>query len=263
MNKKQKILLYVLITLFAIVGIPIVINELYKIDNGYITLWGASEMLSYYGTILGAGATILAVILTIRFTRQQINHEYFISKEKLKWEKIDNLFQEHFKKIMPTEIIQIYYPYEKITKPIPYIEKIKIKIIEIKTSPEWIKSYINPVEYEKISDYVNVLETFDADICNICEKIIEYLAQIVKNELYVQVQKTIDEQKEKLSDEELENYKKILMNNPYVKPEEVFESIDKCTRELLAIQEKKFPNLLNSKRDIFNNIYDEINKNNK
>lgn len=52
----------------SIVGIPIVINELYKCDNGYITVWDGSDVLAYYGSLLGAAATIIALIATIWFT---------------------------------------------------------------------------------------------------------------------------------------------------------------------------------------------------
>lgn len=41
-----------------IVLAPIIINELYKLNKGYITLWGASEMLSYIATIISAVATL-------------------------------------------------------------------------------------------------------------------------------------------------------------------------------------------------------------
>src|SRR5699024_10680981 len=73
-SMKKKVI-FVIVILFLIVGIPLIINELYKVNSGYITMWGASEVLSYYGTILGAGATIIAVYFTIHFTQKQICYE--------------------------------------------------------------------------------------------------------------------------------------------------------------------------------------------
>ena len=58
MKKDKKFILlcvgFILITVLT----PIIINELYKLNRGYLTLWGASEMLSYIATIISAAATV-------------------------------------------------------------------------------------------------------------------------------------------------------------------------------------------------------------
>ncbi|MBC3897996.1 hypothetical protein GH811_00015 [Acetobacterium malicum] len=67
---------------FGIVG-PIVINQLYKYGNtygGYLTLWEATDLLQYYGTLLGATATIIAVIWTINFTRESAEKDRRLSE---------------------------------------------------------------------------------------------------------------------------------------------------------------------------------------
>lgn len=48
-----------IVSVFFIVGIPILINESYKNGQGYITMWNAADVLSYYGNILGSAATIM------------------------------------------------------------------------------------------------------------------------------------------------------------------------------------------------------------
>lgn len=76
-----------------IVGGPIIINELYKTGKGYLTLWGAAEILSYYGMILAAIISIAGVYITVYISNKNyrqdaknrilpyiainvINHEY-------------------------------------------------------------------------------------------------------------------------------------------------------------------------------------------
>lgn len=44
----------VILALLAVIGGPIIINECYKGDSGYIAIWSAADTLSYYGTVLGA-----------------------------------------------------------------------------------------------------------------------------------------------------------------------------------------------------------------
>lgn len=51
----------------AIFG-PVVINELYIKNEGYITVWRGEDVLAYYGSLLGASATIIALVATICFT---------------------------------------------------------------------------------------------------------------------------------------------------------------------------------------------------
>ena len=57
MSKRKTVILIVLAVLFFLIVVPICINECYKIGPGYITEWGAADVLSYYGTALGATAS--------------------------------------------------------------------------------------------------------------------------------------------------------------------------------------------------------------
>ncbi len=78
----KKIIIIMIVSVFFIVGIPILINESYKNGQGYITMWNAADVLSYYGNILGSAATIIALIVTIRFT-SKTNEENYNQQKKL------------------------------------------------------------------------------------------------------------------------------------------------------------------------------------
>ena len=92
---KSHIVLSVVSTaLIAVVGVPFAINELYKLDKGYITVWTGPELLAYYGTIVGAAATIIALVGTILFTRRQIQYEQFVQAQTTKWKKIEEVPEE-------------------------------------------------------------------------------------------------------------------------------------------------------------------------
>ncbi|WP_461811091.1 hypothetical protein, partial [Faecalimonas sp.] len=65
--KKPGLYVLIVILILTIIGIPVVINEIYKygatISKPYITIWGADEVLSYYGTVLSfLGTFILGVV---------------------------------------------------------------------------------------------------------------------------------------------------------------------------------------------------------
>jgi len=69
-----KVFAGLLIAVVFIVGVPIGINEAYKI-GGYETSWGATEAFLYYGAIFGGSATMAAVYLSIRNSNKIIKAE--------------------------------------------------------------------------------------------------------------------------------------------------------------------------------------------
>lgn len=60
-----KIVIAILTAVFLIVGIPLIINESYKANCGYITVWDGADVLGYYGTILGAAIAVVTLAATI------------------------------------------------------------------------------------------------------------------------------------------------------------------------------------------------------
>ena len=64
--------------------IPIAINELYKLDIGYQTVWGASEVLAYYAELLGSIIAIVVLIITVYFSRKDINKQLSFAKAQTK-----------------------------------------------------------------------------------------------------------------------------------------------------------------------------------
>ena len=67
----NKYWIWIIIALLLVVGGPILINELYKTEKGYRTLWGASEVLSYYGMIIAAIGGAIGVFLSIKYSQKQ------------------------------------------------------------------------------------------------------------------------------------------------------------------------------------------------
>ena len=49
--KKHHIIVLIITTVVLSVIVPVIINECYKPNVGYITLWGAQDVLAYFGEI--------------------------------------------------------------------------------------------------------------------------------------------------------------------------------------------------------------------
>ena len=61
--------------LAAIVGVPIIINECYKANSGYMTIWGAADVLSYYGTIIAAAGAAIGVYFSLKYSHRQYRED--------------------------------------------------------------------------------------------------------------------------------------------------------------------------------------------
>lgn len=94
--KNPKFLISILIIIGALIfifGIPIIINELYKMDDGYVTLWGAPDVLSFYATILSSLITIVVLIITLHYNKKDMNKElkFYMSQTNTPFFVLDNV----------------------------------------------------------------------------------------------------------------------------------------------------------------------------
>lgn len=88
-----------------VVGVLVIINECYKQNSSYVTLWRAEDVLSYYGTILGATVSVAVMSITILFTRKQIQRESYLKSESEKWTRIENIFSDILADIIPVQVL--------------------------------------------------------------------------------------------------------------------------------------------------------------
>lgn len=75
--------------------IPIIINESYKANDGYLTLWEASDVLSFYAVILSGLITITALIITIYFSKKDTEKQlrYYMSQTRAPFFVIEGIVQ--------------------------------------------------------------------------------------------------------------------------------------------------------------------------
>ena len=84
-----KIVIAIMTAILLIVGVPLIINECYKANCGYITVWDGADVLGYYGTILGAAIAGLTLVATIIFTKKQIQRDSYLRLETDKLSKLE------------------------------------------------------------------------------------------------------------------------------------------------------------------------------
>lgn len=63
------------IVLVLVIGIPLIINKLYKMGPGFVTVWDGADMLSYYGTLLGDCGAVIGVYWSIHAAQRNYRED--------------------------------------------------------------------------------------------------------------------------------------------------------------------------------------------
>lgn len=71
----KTILGIIFIVILVSIILAVVINELYKLNYGYSTIWGATDVLMYTGSIISAVCGILGVFLTVKYSMYQYRED--------------------------------------------------------------------------------------------------------------------------------------------------------------------------------------------
>lgn len=107
--KRKHIIIYLGCFLLLVIVPPVLINELYKFKKGYVTVWNGADILLYFGSILGAIATIWALNRTITFSSKQLKYEHYLQKQHGKWSNIESLFISALIHAQPLTLSSIFW----------------------------------------------------------------------------------------------------------------------------------------------------------
>lgn len=148
-----KVVLAILCIAVLVFGIPIIINECYKANCGYSTVWDASAMLGYYGVILGAIITVVTLVATITFTKRQIQRESFLKMENEKWSKLKSIFLDILANINPIVTLKdvMENGFVDPSKAITILQRYQV---DCKTSTDLLNAHLNMNDYPKVKHLI-------------------------------------------------------------------------------------------------------------
>lgn len=265
MPKKKTWMVILLIVVVAVltIGVPFAINEAYKVDKGYVTMWGAEDVLSYYGAILGATATVAALAFTIWFTKRQIQRDAYLKNETDKWRQVESTIGSILNEINPiimlkrgmdTEFMDPGYAMNQFSK----------YSMDCRLTTDQLMTRVNTFDFKMISELVKRI-------------------QEVADKLFQLSQKEIDQHNKRLQLQQRENARKLLaieQQYPGSLPaseiarhqetikmtdgiclEEITDSINEINKEFWNIYDTEFRPLLQLKGTTFESIYMQIQAN--
>lgn len=235
--QSYKMWIIIVVAFILVVVVPFLINEAYKKETGYITVWNGSEFLSYYGTIIGASATILAFSGTIVFTRRQILFERYIQRETTKWKDIECLFREAIILAEPVYLTTMFYNnIQKKTDDVCLA--LETYMTRLSESMDRIDITIDENEMSKVNELTKQLkEIADEDM-----KIAKEYDTLLTN--FWLLQSCADKSEEH-----------VLMMIDFTKER------DRINLQAKDLREQKYHTLLQTKKKIFTNIFSDIENN--
>lgn len=219
------------LVMLLIVAVPIIINECYKPNKGYITVWGGAEVLSYYGTLLGATATILVLDRTIKFTRKQIQHDRYIQTEQSKWEQIECAATDLLDFIMPAKLNEMYIRIlaaqpQKYLSPDFVIFAAQVRIMRNK--------FLHSIPAEDKREMDEFLKKLKA----VCDKVSEIANEY--QDILEKANKIISERNEKVAEIQMKPHS---------------ENATVLIRKTYALQDNEYTELIETQMDCFSRIY--------
>jgi len=176
MSKRTKFLI-ILGAVFLIVGIPVIINECYKANCGYITVWDGSDVLGYYGTILGSVIAVISIIVTIAFTKKQIQRESFLKNEDEKWNRLREIFLQILNDINPMRVLKDVMD-NGFTDPTKAIHLLQRYQLDCKMANDLLNVHLNMSDYPKFKELIDGIATTAEYFVGISQKEIDQYSDL-------------------------------------------------------------------------------------
>ena len=160
-----------------IVGIPVIINECYKANCGYITVWDGSDVLGYYGTILGSVIAVISIIVTITFTKKQIQRESFLKNEDEKWNRLREIFLQILNDINPMRVLKDVMD-NGFTDPTKAIHLLQRYQLDCKMANDLLNVHLNMSDYPKFKELIDGIATTAEYFVGISQKEIDQYSDL-------------------------------------------------------------------------------------
>lgn len=269
--KLLKYCLIGLVLLVSIVGVPTIINECYKANTGYITVWNGADMLSYYGTIIstaiGAMIAVLTMAFTISFNRRQIQRDTYLRNEKEKWGKTESTMGTALDLINPQRILTlgmdniVQNNNVNINWAIASIQKYQM---DCRLATDQLFTCLSTMDYPKVKSLLDAINTASKNFFDIAQKEYNAYVKLSVAQIRDSALRTQDSAKRfpnTVSAYDISTAENVLNTTTATRPESIYDEIGVYNKEMGNAYETTYRQLLSLKGQTFDTIYTEIQKN--
>ena len=255
MSKRTKFLI-ILGAVFLIVGIPVIINECYKANCGYITVWDGSDLLGYYGTILGSVIAVISIIVTITFTKKQIQRDSFLKNENEKWDRLKSIFLQTLSDINPMRILKDVMD-NGFTAPTKAITLLQRYQLDCKIANDLLNAHLNMNDYPKFKELIDSIATTAEVFVDISQKEIDQYSDfrlLQHKDTALEMLSIEKERPGSFSKENIAFNKDILEKIKTISHESINRQITQLNTEFIQAYEEKYRALLQLTGSTFETI---------
>ena len=255
MSKGTKFLI-ILGAVFLIVGIPVIINECYKANCGYITVWDGSDVLGYYGTILGSVIAVISIIVTIAFTKKQIQRDSFLKNENEKWDRLKSIFLQTLSDINPMRILKDVMD-NGFTDPTKAITLLQRYQLDCKIANDLLNAHLNMNDYPKFKELIDSIATTAEVFVDISQKEIDQYSDfrlLQQKNTALEMLSIEKERPGSFSKENIAFNKDILEKIKTISHESINRQITQLNTEFIQAYEEKYRALLQLTGSTFETI---------
>jgi len=258
-NRAIKIIGFIIILLFLIIGIPIIINECYKTNSGYLTVWSGADMLGYYGSILGSAIAAITLVVTIVFTKKQIQRESYLKSEEEKWSKLESVFLEILDSINPISTLKSVMDNE-FTDPSKAINIFQKYQMNCRTVCDKLNAHLNVSDYPKFKKLIDDISEISEELIKISEEEIQQYSDLRfwnhRNNA-IQILEIEKEHPGSFSHDDIEFSNNILQKTSSIQYTYIEEQISKLNIDFIDVYEIKFRALLQLNGATFEEVNNE------
>lgn len=262
-NRIIKIIGLIILFAFLIVGIPVIINECYKANSGYLTVWSGADVLGYYGSILGSAIAAITLVVTIVFTKKQIQRESYLKSEDEKWSKLESVFLKILDSINPISTLKNVMD-NGFTDPSKAINILQKYQMNCRTACDQLNAHLNVSDYPKFKELIDNIAEISEELVKISEEEInQYLDLRFLNhkDNAIQMLEIEKEHPGSFPQDNIEFSKSILKKTSSIQYTNIEEQIVKLNSDFVNVYETKFKALLQLTGATFEKINNEIQQN--
>lgn len=263
--KIRKIIHIVLIILgatFTIIGIPIIINECYKANSGYTTVWNGADVLGYYGSILGSVIAISTLAITIVFTKKQIQRDNFIKNETEKWAKVEGVFATVLDDINPIRVMKDTMD-NGLTDPEKATYILQKYQLTCEMAGDQLTVCLSAKDYPFVKPFVDSIINATKQFVAISQKQIDQylnLLSLNQRKLAEQAIKIHNQNPDTFSKKDIRKHLETIERTKDIKLDTIKMELCSLINETVSINQSIYKPLLQAKNELFESVNTDIQK---
>ena len=261
--KIRKIIHIVLIILgatFTIIGIPMIINECYKANSGYTTVWNGADVLGYYGSILGSVIAISTLAITIVFTKKQIQRDNFIKNETEKWAKVEGVFATVLDDINPIRVMKDTMD-NGLTDPEKATYILQKYQLTCEMAGDQLKVCVSSKDYSFVKPLIDSIISATKQFVAVTQKQIDQYSNLLSLKQREIAEKAIKIQAQypgSFSQSEMSKHYETLKRTKDIKFDNIKNELCLFINETVAINNSAYKPLLKAKNKVFEKINADV-----